>query len=114
MMKLRVRMWVVWGLAVLALTCAGCADPNPSQSQTASASPQTSSAVPVQSVTSSPDAPQTVAEYLAGQGIEVSGRPDFEGKGVADQYAGQYLMIKGERTSGVTAPPTGHPAAAAG
>ena len=44
-----------------------------------------------------------MAEYLAGQGIEVSGRPDFEGKGAADQYAGQYLMIKGERTSGVTA-----------
>ena len=102
-MKLRVRAWFVFGLAAPALTCAGCADPNPSQSQAASASPQTSSAVPVQSVTSSPDATETVAEYLAGQGIEVSGRPDFEGKGVADQYAGQYLMITGERTSGVIA-----------
>lgn len=44
-----------------------------------------------------------MAEYLAGQGIEVSGRPDFDGKGAADQYAGEYLMIKGERTSGVLA-----------
>ncbi len=103
MMKLRVRVWVVWGLVALALTCAGCANPNPSQSQAAAALPQTSSAAPMPSATSSPDVPETVAEYLAGQGLEVSGGPDFEGKGAADQYAGQYLMIKGERVSGVTA-----------
>lgn len=98
-MKLRVRVWL--GCGLVAVTCAGCAVP--SQSQVASASPQTSSATPIQSATLSPDAPETVAEYLAGQGIEVSGRPDFEGKGAADQYAGQYLMIKGERTSEVWA-----------
>lgn len=98
-MKLKVRLWVACGL--VAVTCAGCADP--SQSQAASESPQTSSATPIQSATSPQNAPETVAEYLAGQGIQVSGRPDFEGKGAADQYAGQYLMIKGERVSGVTA-----------
>ena len=103
MIKVRVRVLFVCGLAALALTCASCADPNPSPSQAASASPKTSSAAPIPSATSSPDVPETVAEYLASQGIEVSGRPDFEGKGAADQYAGQYLMIDGERTSGVTA-----------
>jgi hypothetical protein len=98
-MKLRVRVWVWCGL--VAVMCAGCADP--SQSQAASASPQTSSPAPIPSAKSSPAAPETVAEYLASQGIEVSGRPDFEGKGAADQYAGTYLMIKGEHTSGVWA-----------
>jgi hypothetical protein len=44
-----------------------------------------------------------VAEYLASQGIKGSGRPDFQGKGAADQYAGTYLMSKGGRTSEVWA-----------
>lgn len=100
-MKLSVRTWVVGAFAVLTVTCAGCADP--SHDQAASVSSQASSATPTLPATPSPEAAETVAEYLAGQGIEVSGSPDFDGKGAADQYAGSYLMIQGERTSGIWA-----------
>ena len=87
-------------VAALAVACTGCADPDrdPPPGAASEASPP----APTLSA-AEPEGPDTVAEYLAGQGIKVSGGPDFEGKGPADQYAGEYLMRKGAHTSGIIA-----------
>ena len=92
--------WQVGITFALVLTCTGCARGDLINAPTAASGSSAAAASP-----SVPERDEllTVPEYLATQGIDVSGHPDFVGKGPADQYAGTYLMATDGRTSGVWA-----------
>ena len=100
MARRRRGTWRAGIATILVLACTGCASRELIQPSTAN-----SGSSPAAASASIPDPVEvpTVAEYLASQGIDVSGHPDWAGKGPADQYAGEYLMTKDAMWTGVWA-----------